>query len=208
LKKNFLGIVFLVLTVVAFVGVVSAVPTVDYSYTDENGNEISEIQAGDTLGNYIEVENDETPVSDVTVTTVGTTDINNWGDSTDGLESRDNGQTWTQATITYPTADSFTWTIGSLAANENIILRWYSYPLSAGYSTETSNLYVGERMVDNDAATIIVTEPESNSTSDLAGETTTAAAGTVGMQETGSPVGLLLLAFGLLSTGLVYSRKQ
>jgi hypothetical protein len=80
--------------------------------------------------------------------------------------------------------------------------------LNAGVETLTATVYDGETVMDSSVATLTVTEPAT-----AQGASTVAASGsstgsTVPMQETGTPLALLALAFGLVSTGLVYSKKQ
>lgn len=76
--------------------------------------------------------------------------------------------------------------------------------LSTGFETTLADL-VGpnEQRYGRSVATLTVNEPEPEPEP----ENASASSNTVGMQETGSPLGFAGLAIVLISAGLIYARK-
>lgn len=204
MKKYLVPALFFVL-LVAFSGAVSGVATVDTYYTDANGNNITTAKVGDTVNVMYDVQNDATPVADAVLDAEWVNDMD-WSEDESVYVSLDGGVTWTQdpTSVTWGEDDTFTWDIGLLSANQLAILRWPGIPDEAGSEVMTALLYDGDVLMDSDVASLIVNSPTPTPTPQAA-----AGSGkTVGMQTTGSPVGILLLAFALISVGLVYSKKK
>jgi hypothetical protein len=207
MKKYLLPAMFLFLIAIAFSGTVSAEATIDTYYINEDGDEITTAQVNDNIEYLAEVQNDGTQVDDATVMI----DVNSniyWGNYA-AYESLDGGTTWTEnpSSVTR-VGDVITWDIGTLAADQLAILNFHGTMLNAGVETLTATVYDGETVMDSSVATLTVTEPATAQGASTVAASSSSTGSTVPMQETGTPLALLALAFGLVSTGLVYSKKQ
>lgn len=207
MKKYLFAAVFLVLVVVSLTGTVSADATIDTYYIDENGDEITTAPVGSNVEYMAEVQNDETALDDATVEI----DVNsNVGmENIEYFTSMDGGITWQDNPLNVNrVGNTITWDIGPLNANQLAMLNIHGTVTQPGVEVLTATLeYVsGQELIElTSVATLTVTAPSSASN----GATSAQATGnTVPMQKTGTPLAFLAMAIGLISAGLVYSRKQ
>lgn len=198
-KKDLAAAIFLFLVIAVFSGTVYADATIDLYYTDAGNNPVSQVKVGEPIASNIVVQNHENPSSNVVVEQ-SYHNNNQWTNDEYYYVSMDGGNSWVTNPSAVNTRDGgFTWTIGSLLANQRAILRWPGTPVSAGSEVMNVELFVNQLLGGTDTASLTI-----------AGASDSAGAGskTVGMQETGSPLTFLILAFALISGGLLFSRKH
>lgn len=216
MKKYFSFVLFLVLVVVAFIGTVAATPTIESTYMDEDGNDITTAQVGDTVEFFVGVYADpqDQTISNLRVDMTVSSDIK-W-DFDSYAVSWDGGNTWNdndasvtiQSTDDQGWGDSAIWNIATLQNDQAVMFKVRGKVLSAGSESTTSNLVsLSEARqgstIGTSAASLTVTEPSTEPEPETNTTTTT-----VGMQKTGSPVGFAALAIALISAGLIYTKKE
>lgn len=207
MKKYLFAAVFLVLVVVSLTGTVSADATIDTYYIDENGDEITTAPVGSNVEYMAEVQNDETALDDATVEI----DVNsNVGmENIEYFTSMDGGINWQDNPLNVNrVGNTIIWDIGPLNANQLAMLNIHGTVTQPGVEVLTATLeYVsGQELVElTSVATLTVTAPSSASNGAVSAQVT---GNTVPMQKTGTPLAFLAMAIGLISAGLVYSRKQ
>lgn len=212
MKKIFVLGLFLVLVVAAFTGTALAAPTIETTYMDEDGFDITTAEVGDDVEYFAGVYGDGVePASELTVEMTVTSDVD-W-DFDSYYVSWDGGTSWVEddpsVTVTRTDdegwGDSAIWHINNLAADQAVMFNVHGTVLSTGFETTLADL-VGpnQQRYGRSVATLNVNEPEPKPEPKNA----SASSNTVGMQETGSPLGFAGLAIALLSAGLIYARKQ
>lgn len=207
MKKYLFAAVFLVLVVVSLTGTVSADATIDTYYIDENGDEITTAPVGSNVEYMAEVQNDETALDDATVEI----DVNsNVGmENIEYFTSMDGGINWQDNPLNVNrVGNTIIWDIGPLNANQLAMLNIHGTVTQPGVEVLTATLeYVsGQELFElTSVATLTVTAPSSASNGAVSAQAT---GNTVPMQKTGTPLAFLAMAIGLISAGLVYSRKQ
>ncbi len=202
MKKYVIFALFLFFVVAAFSGTVAAEPTADSWFVDDQDNEITSAQVGDDVEYLAWVTNDENPETDVSAEVEINSDVA-WGEPYGYSVSWDGGATWVDDDPSVTRIGNVNyWDIGDLAANQEVVLNFYGRLLNAGSEEYIITLFDAQGVpIDESVATLLVTAPTTSP--QAAAET----GRTVGMQTTGSPVGILLLAFGLITAGLAYSKK-
>lgn len=195
------------MVVVSLTGTVSADATIDTYYIDENGDEITTAPVGSNVEYMAEVQNDETALDDATVEI----DVNsNVGmENIEYFTSMDGGINWQDNPLNVNrVGNTIIWDIGPLNANQLAMLNIHGTVTQPGVEVLTATLeYVsGQELVElTSVATLTVTAPSSASNGAVSAQVT---GNTVPMQKTGTPLAFLAMAIGLISAGLVYSRKQ
>jgi hypothetical protein len=194
-------VILILIIVIALSGTVAAASdlNVQANYIDPDNNVLETAEVGDQVEYLAEVENtgDET-ANDVTLGVDFKESTIDWQEEGAFL-SKDDGETWDEITPT-PTDTGLEVDMGSIVPDQIALFNVHLIPQSAGTETTLATVYKGNTAVDSSEATIKVVNP--------ANPAPQASAKTVPMQTTGAPIGLLGLAFALVSAGLVYSRKK
>jgi hypothetical protein len=209
MRKHLTAAMFLFIIIAAFSGTVAAEASLDTYHTDDQGNEITEAQVGDTVEYFAEVQNDENEVEDATLNITVDSDVY-WTNFMQEI-SFDGGVTFVDATPFVNEVDNpdgtynYNVAMGSLDPLQLIILRWQGVVENAGTSIKDATVYHGTTPTDTSMAVLIVTEPAPPAPTNA---TTAVAAGTVGMQKTGAPIGLLVMAILMLASGILLTRRK
>jgi hypothetical protein len=209
MKKHIAAAMFLFIVIAAFSGTVAAEAGLDTYHTDSQGNQITEAQVGDTVEYIAEVQNDENQVDDATLNITVDSDVY-WDNFLEEI-SFDGGVTYVDPApyITEVDNPDGTWNynvaLGQLDPFQLVILRWQGDLANAGVSIKDATVYDGTTPMDTSLAILTVTEPAPPAPTNA---TTAAAAGTVGMQKTGAPIGLLVMAMLMLVGGFLIPRRK
>ena len=209
MKKHIAAAMFLFIVTVAFSGTVAAEANLDTYHTDSGGNQITEAQVGDSVEYIAEVQNDENGVQDATLNITVDSDVY-WDNFVEEI-SFDGGATYVDPApyITEVDNPDGTWNynvaLGPLDPFQLVILRWQGDVANAGTTIKDATVYDGTTPMDTSLAILTVTEPAPPAP---ANATTVAAAGTVGMQKTGAPIGLLVMAILMLVGGVLLPRRK
>ncbi|MDY9922963.1 hypothetical protein [Methanobacterium sp.] len=209
MKKHIAAAMFLFIVIAAFSGTVAAEASLDTYHTDDQGNEITEAQVGDTVEYIAEVQNDGNEVQDATLNITVDSDVY-WDNFVEEI-SFDGGATYVDPAPFVTEVDNLdgTWNynvaLGELDPFQLVILRWQGDMGNAGTSIKEATVYDGTTPMDTSLAVLTVTEPAPPAP---ANTTTVSAAGTVGMQKTGAPIGLLVMAMLMVAGGLLLPRRK
>lgn len=209
MKKHIAAAMFLFIVTVAFSGTVAAEANLDTYHTDSGGNQITEAQVGDSVEYIAEVQNDENGVQDATLNITVDSDVY-WDNFVEEI-SFDGGVTYEDPApyVTEVDNPDGTWNynvaLGPLDPFQLVILRWQGDVANAGTTIKDATVYDGTTPMDTSLAILTVTEPAPPAP---ANATTVAAAGTVGMQKTGAPIGLLVMAILMLVGGVLLPRRK
>ena len=209
MKKHIAAVMFLFMVIVAFSGTVAAEASLDTYHTDSEGNRITEAQVGDSVEYIAEVQNDENGVEDATLNITVDSDIY-WDNFVEEI-SFDGGVTYEDPAPYINEVDNLdgTWNynvaLGPLDSFQLVIIRWQGDLANAGTTIKDATVYDGTTPMDTSLAILTVTEPAPPAP---ANATTAVAAGTVGMQKTGAPVGLLVMAILMLAGGMLLPRRK
>lgn len=209
MKKHIAAAMFLFIVTVAFSGTVAAEASLDTYHTDSQGNQITKAQVGDTVEYTAEIQNDENQVDDATLNITVDSDV--YWDNFQEEISFDGGVTYVDPApyVTEVDNPDGTWNynvaLGQLDPFQLVILRWQGDLANAGVSIKDATVYDETTPMDTSLAILTVTEPAPPAP---ANATTAVAAGTVGMQKTGAPIGLLVMAMLMLVGGVLLPRRK
>ncbi|MGZ7160632.1 MAG: hypothetical protein ACXVHR_09165 [Methanobacterium sp.] len=235
--NKILGIALFAVLIAALTGAVAAAPSIDTSFTDENGTTIDQAQVGDTVNYVANVTNGRHDSYNNNVVITPDTDHVNW-DLNSVQISDDGGATYRdpnsgEVTIDLANPVTINWWIGTMDRYQSSVLLLTGVALgftddaTVGYTTMDADLfsshkcYYDPKWVDESISTIVIDpkpvgppasgEPEGSNVAAAAagGEVSAAAAsGTVPLESTGGEVALAFLALSMIGGGLVSAKMK